>query len=132
MRIVRKNNPGIHKPINLDVEPSDLEESAAKIISNYLNLNITVIKRHPNAHTADFLIDNQVWEHKAPIGDGKRTMQNNLRCADNQSPRVIIDLRRCKMHQTRAISRLKYELTKANKIKRLMVITKTEKVIELK
>ena len=132
MNISGRNNHQVHIPTNLDVEPSGLETSAAKIIANHLHLDITIIKRNPNAHIADFLIDNQIWEHKAPMGNGKRTMQNNLRCADNQSPKIIIDLRRCKMHPARAISRLKYELTKANNVKRLLVITKSKKVIELK
>ena len=127
-----KNKYKVTIPTDLDIAPSDFEISAAAIIANYLLSNITIIKRNPNAHTADFLIKNQIWEHKAPMGSGKRTMQNNLRSADNQSARIIIDLRRCRMHSARAISRLKYELSKATKIKRLLVIEKSKKVLELR
>lgn len=113
-------------------EPAEYEISAAEILAEYFSTNIRMVKRRVNAKTADLKIGNVFWELKSPVGDGKRTMQNNLRKADDQSPRIVIDLRRCKMHEARAASRLRYELTKANAVKRLLVITKKGMVLEIK
>lgn len=121
----------LHIASDIKPEPSDHEISAALILSEYFQTDITFIKRS-HMHTADFLINGQVWEHKSPTGNGKRTMQNNLRDADDQSSFVIMDLRRCKMRPEQAMSRIRYELTKANKIKRLIVIQKNRRILELK
>lgn len=121
----------LHISSDIKPEPSDHEISAALILSEYFQTDITFIKRS-HMHTADFLINGQVWEHKSPTGDGKRTMQNNLRKADDQSTCIVMDLRRCKMRPDQAINRIRYELAKANKIKRLIVIQKNRRILELK
>lgn len=117
---------------NTKDEPKPYEISAAVIMANYFNTDVTIMKRHPHAHKADFLIKNQMWELKSPTGDGKRTIQNNLRDASDQSNLIILDLRRCKLHPTRALSRVRYELSKATGIKRLLVIAKSGKVLDIK
>ena len=113
-------------------EPEPHEISAAAIMVEYFNTDVTVMKRHSYAHKADFLIGNQIWEHKSPTGNGKRTIQNNLRDADDQSKLVILDLRRCKLHPARALSRINHEISKAHTAKRLLVITKSGKVLDIK
>lgn len=112
--------------------PAKYEISAAEILAEYFCMNVKMVKRMPDAKTADLRIKGGFWELKSPVGDGKRTIQNNLRKADNQSSNVVIDLRRCKMHEARALSRIKYEIAKASSIKRLLVITKRGKVLEIK
>jgi hypothetical protein len=92
---------------------------------------VIFIKRG-SAKSADFKIGDIVWEVKSPKGNGKKTIQNNLRKADDQSPYVILDLRRIKMHAAQAYNRIRYELSKATKIKRLLVITRRGKVLEIK
>lgn len=108
------------------------EISAAMIMAQYFRSDVTFIKRNSHAKTADFKIGGVVWEVKSPVGDGKRTVQNNLRSAEEQSPNIVMDLRRCKMHIRKAESRIRYELARAHKIKRLIIISKTGKVIEVK
>lgn len=72
-----------------------------------------------------------MWELKSPTGSGKKTMENNLRSANGQSRRVVIDLTRCKMHQDKAISRIKFFMdTNNHQIKSLLIITKSEKIID--
>ena len=90
------------------------------------------VKKNNTAKSADLKIKNQIWEIKSPTGNSKRTMQNNLRDADDQSPNIIINLVRCKMPPEKAISRLNFQLKKAHKVKRLLVILKSGKVVVLK
>lgn len=118
-------------PSDIKPYPSDHEISAALLLAKYFNTNVTFIKRS-HLHTADFLIKNQPWEHKSPTGNSKRTIQNNLRKADHQSPRVVIDLRHSKISETQAINRIQFILSKTHKIKHLLVITKSNKILALK
>ncbi len=122
----------IHTPSDIDPPPYPHEMFAAKSISMFFNSDVTFIKRSNTAKSADLLISNVIWEVKSPIGNSKRTMQNNLRTADNQSQNIIINLARCRMPPARAISRINNELQKANKIKRLLVVLKNGKTIVLK
>ncbi len=112
--------------------PADHEISAALIIATYFKDDVIFIKRSQNSKTADFQINGKIWELKSPIGNGKRTIQNNLRKADRQSPNIILDLRRCKMHSSQAMSKINFELSKAHNISNLIVIQKNQKVIALK
>lgn len=112
--------------------PAEYEISAAMLIAEYFKSDVIFIKRSKNSKTADFQINNKIWELKSPIGDGKRTIQNNLRKADKQSSNIILDLRRCRMHSTQAMSRVKFELFRANKINHLVVIQKNKNIIALK
>lgn len=113
-------------------QPEEYEITATKILAEYFEADIKMVKRRENAKTADLKIKNTFWELKSPTGDGKHTMQNNLRKADNQSQKIVIDLRRCKMNERRAISRLKYELARAHRVEKLLVISKAGKVLEIK
>lgn len=117
---------------NVVPRPAEYEITAAEILAKYFCANVKMVKRRENAKTADLKIKNIFWELKSPIGDGKRTIQNNLRKANSQASNIVIDLRRCKMDEWRAISRLKYELTQAHGVKRLLVITKKGRVLEIK
>jgi hypothetical protein len=120
-------------PNDVKPKPEKHELEAAEIISEHFKSDVEFIKR-ANGKTADIKVvaTGANWEMKSPKGNGKNTIQNNLRKADDQSPNVVLDLCRIKLHQTNAINRAKYELSKANKIKQLLVITKSKKVLVLK
>lgn len=122
----------IHTPIDIDPPPYPHEMFAAKAVSRYFNIDVTFVKRSNTAKSADLKIQNKIWEIKSPIGDGKRTMQNNLRVADDQSPNIVINLVRCRMRPDKAISRIRHELNKANKIKHLLIVFKNGKVMVMK
>ena len=118
--------------MNIIQDPYPHEKFAAKAVSEFFNTKANFIKRSNTAKSADLLINNTIWEVKSPIGNGKRTMQNNIRIADDQSPNVIINLVRCKMRTDVATNRIRYELSRANKVKHLLVICKNGKVIKIK
>lgn len=111
--------------------PNMQEISAAQIIMKFLQTNVYFVQRSP-LKTADLKINGAYWEIKSPIGGSKRTIQNNLREASRQSSNVIIDLRRCKIPTTSALARIRHELKKSCPIKRLLVITRDEKILAIK
>lgn len=122
----------VYIPPGINYEPYPHEKFAARIMAKYFNADVIFIKKHDTAKSADLKIENRIWEIKSPIGDGKYTMQNNLRDADGQSSNIVINLVRCKMSPEKAISRLNFQLKKAHKVKRLLVILKSGKVVVLK
>ena len=111
--------------------PKEHELSAAVLIADYFEADVFFLR--PSCQkTPDLCIRDVKWELKSPLGDGKNTIKNNLHTARKQSINVIIDLRRMKMHQTKAISNIKhYFKDHRSKIRHLIIITKTEEVLEL-
>jgi len=71
------------------------------------------------------------WEIKSPMGNGKRTIDNNFNEARKQSKNIVIDLRRIKMHQSKANARINFYLSMPHHFKRVLVITKSKKIIEI-
>lgn len=126
------SNYQIHISAGIHPAPLPYEISAAIILADFFQTDIHLNPRNANIKTADFIINGTAWELKSPTGNSKRTIQNNLRKADHQSPNIILDLRRCKMPTAQAISRANFELSQANAIKKLILIVHNKKVVVIK
>jgi hypothetical protein len=126
--VTRKYN--VITPADLKPRPKPHEESAAAILVMYFDDDVRFIKTSSH-ETPDVLIRGIEWEIKSPIGTGKNNIQKNTREAAHQSSNIVIDLRRSKLHQNRAIGYIKQFLDRPNNLKRILVITKSEKVLAL-
>lgn len=111
--------------------PKEHELSAAILIANYFKTDVTFLR--PSCQkTPDLNINGAEWELKSPLGDGKNTIKNNLHNARKQSTNVIVDLRRIKMPQSKALSNIDYYFSShRSQIKHLIVITKSEEILEI-
>ncbi|MCL2869212.1 hypothetical protein FWF48_00160 [Candidatus Saccharibacteria bacterium] len=90
-------------------------------------------KNEDHVKTPDIAMDRLKWEIKAPISSGSRVIEHALRSATKQSPNVIIDLRRCKLNEEKALRQLHHEGTRrGSTLKRLMVITKSKQIVDIK
>lgn len=118
-------------PAEVQPGPSPKELSAARILLEYFKKDIVFVSRKNN-RTPDFLIDGLFWELKTPTGTGKYNLQHALKSASGQSDNIVIDARFSKMHINRIKSELRFQLSKANKISRLLLIDKQKAVIEIK
>lgn len=111
--------------------PKDHELSAALILAYHFKTDV-VFFRPERKKTPDIDVNGTKWEIKSPTGNGKKTIDNNLRAAHKQSRNIVLDLRRAKLHQSKAIARINYYLSAgSHKIKRLKIITKTQKIIDI-
>lgn len=111
--------------------PRDHEMSAALILTNHFKMDV-VFLRPERKKTPDIDVGGAKWEIKSPTGNGKKTIDNNLRAAHKQSRNIVLDLRRAKLHQSKAIARINYYLSSGpHKVKRLKIISKTLKVIDV-
>lgn len=121
---------GITIKTDLKDRPKDYELSAALILAGYFKSDVIFLR--PNVDkTPDIEVAGLRWEIKSPIGDGKKTIENNFRTARKQSLNIVIDLRRIKMHQSKATARINFFLSKPSRLKKVLVITKSNKVIEI-
>ena len=125
--IVHYEETGISKP-----RPH--ESKIAELLTNYFKSDI-IFLRKASSKTPDLYIlkTNVRWELKSPEGGGKHTIQNNLRESYGQSENVILDLTRAKLSDEVGTSRTKEFLRKEHsRIKRLKIITKKLKIIDIK
>ena len=112
--------------------PKIHEETAAAILANYFAGDVHFIETTGRS-TPDIKVDGLEWEIKSPDGASQYTIQNNMRKAGHQSKNIIVDLRRVKLHQKRALGYIERFMSGASsKFKRVLVITKSGKVIVIK
>ena len=108
------------------------EINAILLLLEYFDSDITCVC--PGfGRTPDLRIKNEEWELKSPIGDGANTIEKILRKAAKQSKNIILDFSRTKMNGNQAMAKTKFYLrTNKHSIKKLLVITKNHKIIDLK
>lgn len=112
--------------------PKVHELRVAKILAGYFQSDIAFIRKGVGV-SPDIRIEktHQVWELKSPLGNGKRTIDNNLREAAHQSKCVVLDLTRCKMNNQMALSKVNGFMNSGDAhIKKLLIIDKENKVID--
>ena len=112
--------------------PKDFEMRAAIILANYLRKDL-IFQRPGHRRSPDLREKGSTitWELKSPTGDGKKTIENNLRLANKQSERILLDLTHCKLHQSKALSRVKFFMdTKNHHIKQLLILVKSNAVLD--
>ena len=111
--------------------PKEHEMSAAVILAYHFKTDI-IFLRPETKKTPDIDVNGTKWEIKSPKGSGKKTIDNNLRTARKQSRHIVLDLRRAKLHQSKAEARIRhYLIAGPHKIKRLKIITKNSKIIDI-
>jgi len=119
---------------NISPPPEEHEVSAAWILAHYYKCRIEFIKPLVGykRKTPDFIMNALEWEIKSPKGNAKRTIRNNIDLAKTQSPNIVIDTRRTKISDELIEAELKKQYTTKTRISRLIMITKNEKVLEIK
>lgn len=110
--------------------PKDHELSAALILADHFKSDV-VFLRPQTDKTPDIDVDGTKWEIKSPRGNSKKTIENNLRTARKQSRNIVIDLRRIKMHQRQANARINFFLSNSHSFKKVLIITKSQRVFEI-
>ena len=111
--------------------PKDFEMSAALIAAGYFKTDV-IFQRQQILKSPDLIVRGQIWELKSPIGDGKNTIHNNIKNARKQSVNIIVDLRRCKLHERKAFANIRDIYKKRRrKTGKYLIITKSGKVIDI-
>jgi hypothetical protein len=81
--------------------------------------------------TADFIMHGAAWEMKSPEGKSKHNVERQIKRALKQSQNIIFDGQRTATSDDILINRLNYVATQRSAIRKLIYITKDQKVLEL-
>lgn len=115
------------------VFPEKHEIEAATVLNKFgKDIEFLVPSQTKNSRTPDIKMDNSFWEIKSPKGNSSRTIENNLRIALKQSTNIIVDLRRMKLNEQKAIMQIEKEFKLIKKISRIIVIKKNKFILDMK
>lgn len=118
-------------PVGMKPRPKIHEETAADILANHFKTDVHFIETASQG-MPDVSIKGIKWEIKSPIGSSANNIQKNMREAAAQSENIVIDLRRSKLHQRRAVGYIKQFTDRYKKLKRVLVITKSKHILTIK
>ncbi|MCL2451678.1 hypothetical protein FWD20_02275 [Candidatus Saccharibacteria bacterium] len=119
----------------LGATPTESESQVVDIlvINKFAKKHILFLKpnRRKGSKTPDIQIDDNLkWEIKSVEKNGKYTLDHAERAGLKQSENLIFDLRKLRKNQINAVTkRLKKDFKMRNPWKRLLIITKEEKVL---
>ena len=82
--------------------------------------------------SADIIMLGVAWEIKCPNGDSRSTIGNQFRNASRQAKNIILDSRRTKLEYEIIEKRVILEANRRTAIKKVILIDKFDKVIEIK
>ncbi|MBO6146279.1 MAG: hypothetical protein J6O70_01730 [Lachnospiraceae bacterium] len=107
-------------------------EYATVLLLTEMGYDVELVPRstREGEHTPDIIIDNVKWEMKSPTGETRNTIKNNIQGALRQSVNVILDLRRVKRPMEKCLRDIEREFTHNKKLRRLLVIAKSKKVLD--
>ena len=123
--IIPKNHP--NPPLPHEIETAQILARHYKTAVQFL-IPVDDFKRP----TADIVMNGVGWELKCPEGSSKFTIQHQFRRASKQSKNIIIDTRRTKLDYETIVNRVQHELLKRPYIRKIILIDKSEKIVELK
>jgi len=79
--------------------------------------------------SADIVMHGVQWELKCPTGSSKSTIGNQLRWASKQSKYIVLDTRHTKLAYEDIEKRVQREVNRTSSIKKVVLITKSEKIV---
>ena len=84
--------------------PSEHEVlTALRLAEEGVDVLFRVDSREKGVKNPDVEMNQQVWEFKAPTGEGKNTVDSQMKRAGKQAERLVLDLRRSKLDDKESI-----------------------------
>ena len=91
--------------------PSEHEVlTALRLAETGLDVLFRIDSRDEGAKNPDAEMNQQVWEFKAPTGQGKNTIDSQMRRAGKQAERLVLDLRRSKLDDRESIGEIRQSM----------------------
>lgn len=127
----KKREGSVIIPAGLDVWKHELKTAQAFARDGY-TVQFLVRDQTYRMKSADVLIDNVIYEIKAPKADKLSAIERNLKRATRQSANIIIDSRRMsKIHDLTIQNFLKQKLKQQKSIKKLLLVNRKHKIIDI-
>ena len=84
--------------------PSEHEVlTALRLAEEGMDVLFRIDSREKGVKNPDVEMNQQVWEFKAPTGEGKNTVDSQMKRAGKQAERLVLDLRRCELDDKKSI-----------------------------
>lgn len=88
--------------------PSEHEVlTALRLAETGMDVLFRIDSRDTSAKNPDAEMNQQIWEFKAPTGQGKNTVDSQMKRAGKQAERLVLDLRRSKLDDREAIGEIR-------------------------
>ena len=129
-----QQNPGkVIIPVNHPNPPEQHEVDVAVILARHYQTTVEFLMPIDDykRKTADIVMLGVQWEIKSPIGASKSTIGNQFSVAKKQSRNIILDTRRTALQYGEIEKKAIIELKKRPNTKRVILIDKFEKVVEI-
>ena len=119
-------------PVDMKPQPDKYERIVARLCAEKFQSDILFVKRSISTTPDIFVLKSkQFWEIKNIQGNGKNTIEDNLKRASKQADNVIISLLRSRMTPNQASARIRYYLKRARKnLRRVILVTKDLRIID--
>lgn len=119
-------------PTSIKPFPDKYEMSVARILAQKFQSDVRFIERGLiKTPDVQVVLTREYWEIKNIKGNGKLTVEDNLRKASKQADNVVISLLRSAMTQEKASSYIRWYLKHARaNIKHIILVTKRGKAID--
>lgn len=90
--------------ISVREAPSEHEVlTALRLAEEGMDVLFRIDSREKGVKNPDVEMNQQVWEFKAPTGQGKNTVDSQMKRAGKQTERLVLDLRRCELDDKKSI-----------------------------
>ena len=108
-------------------------ENAAVVFLTGRGLNVELLppSQQKGVRTPDIRMINLDWEIKCPTGKSANTIKRAFKVSLGQSKNIIFDLRNSKMSDMINIAKLEKEFNDIKSAKRLIIITKNQRFIDI-
>lgn len=122
-------NTGIYFEAGSKPWPHELRAARILVQAGY---SVEFIAEKHNLPTADIKLDGIEYEIKSPEHFTVNTLEHTIKDALKQSPNIIIDMSRMKkVSSDKMLFFLLNQVRKSKQIKRMMLITKQEEVVDI-
>jgi len=136
--VTKKNEKPINTgrvitPVGHPNPPESHEVDAAMILARHFKCKVRFLEPIDDykRKTADIVMHDIQWEIKSPIGASKSTIENQFRRASKQAKNIIVDTRRTLLDDEKIEKSIIRETKKHSAIRRVILINKHGKVVEL-
>jgi len=130
-----KQNPAkVVIPLGRSQRPEQHELDVAYILAQHYKTTVEFIVPVDDykRKSADILMNGVEWEIKSPTGNTKRTIETQFSRASRQAKNIILDMRRTKLPHDYIECQVLVEIQNRPKIKRVILINKSNKIIDMK
>lgn len=119
-------------PTSIRPLPNKYEMCVARILAQKFQSDVLFVPPTNSLHIPDLQVvrTGEFWEIKNIRGNGKFTIEDNLRKASKQSNNVVISLLRAAMTTERASSCIRCYMKHARITKHVVLVTKHKKTVD--